>query len=169
MIYCKKCQAIWTKGVAMKKRENQGFTFIEITVVIIILGLLAAVALPQYQIYMERAKTQEAAQILLSLLDAQFEYRRENSAYATDITDLQIEMDTAPQHFQPIDLTGAGGTVACTAGTGTNIIWAAKMTETNDRYELFVLDNGRVVCSGGTSGDQCDAAICRRLGYRPNW
>lgn len=42
------------------KRANQGFTLIEIMIVVVIIGLLAAVAIPSYGDYVQRGKVSEA-------------------------------------------------------------------------------------------------------------
>jgi len=54
-----------------KERNNKGFTLLELLVVVLIIGILAAVALPQYQKSVEKSRASEALIILKSLRDHQ--------------------------------------------------------------------------------------------------
>ena len=55
----------------MKKKNKLGFTLIEMLVVVLIIGILAGIALPQYSKAVEKAKSSEALIILKSYRDQQ--------------------------------------------------------------------------------------------------
>jgi len=66
---------------AVRNREKSGFTLIELMIVVVILGVLAAVAVMSYRIYIQRARTSEAAGLLANIKAAQESYRSEFGMY----------------------------------------------------------------------------------------
>ena len=72
--------------------NNAGFTLIELLVVVLIIGILAAVALPQYQKAVERSKATQALAIIRTVAAAQENYYLANGTYATNFNELAVDI-----------------------------------------------------------------------------
>ena len=72
------------------KREDRGFTLIELLTVIIITGILGAIALPNFLNQDVKAKQSEAKQNVVLVNKSQNSFRAENSAFATSFDILAI-------------------------------------------------------------------------------
>ncbi len=67
---------------------KKGFTLIELLVVVLIIGILSAIALPQYRFSVEKARASEAMIVLRQIEQLQALYRLENGKYASTIEEL---------------------------------------------------------------------------------
>jgi type IV pilus assembly protein PilE len=69
--------------------NKRGITLIELLIVVVIVAILAAIAIPMYNGYMERARRVDAKTALEQLRASQEMRRAERGSYATNITELR--------------------------------------------------------------------------------
>ena len=74
-----------------------GFTLIELLVVVLIIGILASVALPQYQKAVLKTRLMQYIQYVSALQKGNMLYYMEHGEYATDVRDLDIDVTQKTQ------------------------------------------------------------------------
>ncbi len=135
-----------------KMKSNLAFTLIEMLMVVVIIGALTALAIPSYTIQIERVRASEGVQSLTALLGSQKRYQLENSAYATTLAAIDIDIAASNNFNVP--------TVANNAAAVASII----RRDITLAYTMSISSTGVVSC---VSDAVCcnPADICTKIGY----
>ena len=84
--------ALWASSPSRARWTTHGFTLIELLVVVLIIGILAAIAVPQYQFAVMKSRVAAIQPILDSIKQAEEAYYLANGAYANSIENLDIDL-----------------------------------------------------------------------------
>jgi prepilin-type N-terminal cleavage/methylation domain-containing protein len=133
---------------------NAGYSLVELIIVIMIVGIIARIAIPQYYKSAEKNKTHEAVQILYSLQAAQdrfkANYGRYCNAAATDPSCAGFDLIPPPmKYFQdaPPFAAGAGGNQSWTL-TLTRAVSVATYGQYQVTYDIEPGAPPVMTCSG---------------------
>ena len=110
----------------MIKNNNKGFTLIELLVVVLIIGILAAMAMPQYFKAMERSRMTEAVTLLANIAQAQQRKYMQINAYAKNYSGL----DVAPKGATAGNYCTKGTLADGKCGNGNGFLVALEQTDT---------------------------------------
>ena len=77
-----------------RAKETDGFTLIELLIVVVILGILVAIAIPRFAMAKGKAFDGTAKSDLRNAMTAQEAHYADNQTYASDVADLDFEPST---------------------------------------------------------------------------
>ncbi|WP_424245656.1 prepilin-type N-terminal cleavage/methylation domain-containing protein [Elusimicrobium posterum] len=160
-----------------KLNPRKGFTLIELLVVVLIIGILAAIALPSYKKAVERAMLAEITTNIGTIHRAQQKYFLENGEYPASFNDFDFELPGTNVDGRHPTLTGnkikysmnSGPVVANQSTAGC--IWGQPIKWNGQKYALGRGPDGEELCvaaqpqSGTTEGNAANIKSCQGLGY----
>lgn len=135
--------------------KRYGFTIVEVIIVVVMLGILAAIAIPKIIGPSNRIMSSEGQHTLTVLLSAQKRYYLENnSVYTGTYADLDVDIPTSKYFNTPNAVNGTGGIVATVS---------SKTANTNLTYTLSINTSGSITCDDGV-GTDCAVVGCTKGG-----
>ena len=102
----------------MKRLNADGFTLIELMIVVVIIGIIASVAYPSYQNSVTKTRRAEGQAVLLDIMNAEERYYTENNTYTTTLADVNKSGDSEEGHY-------VVSAAACGAGISSCVILTA--------------------------------------------
>ena len=123
----------------MKRQLQRGFTLIELMIVVAIIGILAAIAIPQYQDYTIRARVSEGVNMAASAKTAVAEYYNTNRVWPTTAASAGFT-SAVSTYVGNIDIGTGVITVTLSSATALGDAKSTKflLSPTNDASETSV-------------------------------
>jgi len=132
--------------------KNSGFNIIELVVVVVIIGILSALAIPQYTKTVERSRQTEALTNLAAIRGAQTRHYLENGNYTNSTTSAALDIDIP---------TGTYFTYTALDNSTTPFVgYVGRAERTGTKNPNCGTYNITIAVNGTTNTTDCPARCC---------
>jgi prepilin-type N-terminal cleavage/methylation domain-containing protein len=144
--------------------NRKGFTLIELLIVVVIIGILAAIAIPKFANTKEKAVVASMKSDLRNLVTAQEGFFSDNNTYATAHGALQANAPASPACGGTVAFQASSGNVLVLPGGCTAAGWAATISNpavtsaSNDDCGIFVGDPAVFAAAAGLAATDVEGA-----------
>ena len=135
--------------------HNRGFTIIELMIVVVVIGVLAAIALPAYQNYAKQARRADAKTSLFEVQLAMEKYRANNSTFTTNMTDLGYPGATNQQSKEGYYILDIPSAAAASTYTITADPTGIQANDDCGTFTITVNAGGETYTADGEPAIQC--------------
>lgn len=139
------------------KRQHKGFTLVEIMIVVVIIGILAAIAIPSYNEFVGKSRRTMAKSALQDLSQFMERYYTQNGRYTQDAGGTVLVVLTANINAEAGQFYDFSFVAANTNAQAFQLQAVPKNSQSGDKCGTFLLSNTGVKSLSGNSGGMTQA------------
>lgn len=139
------------RGLFVKKNWQRGFSLIELMIVVLVIGILAAIAIPAYQNYVTRSARTKATRALLDLAGREERYYYSNNSYTANLA--SVGLPTSYYVDSNSDARYYTVTVPAASATSYSLSAAPQATQAKQDSECGTLTLNRAGSKDSTKHD----------------